>query len=253
RTIEQQNNVLEEKVRERTKELKEANAALMKSNTDLDNFIYKTSHDIRGPLATLQGMCNVALIDINDQKSRDYFDKIGKTAFRLNEILSKLLIINQINNSLIAQNPIDLEYLSKEIVREQSFLSGHNDIKVENDIGKLDNFQSDEVLLRIIIGNLVSNAFKFHNSSNRVSSWVRLEAHRENGHLKLNVIDNGIGVDEKASNKIFEIFSKASEVSDTAGLGLYLVKLAVEKLHGKIDHSKTDEGHTKFTVELPLN
>ncbi|MEM9681088.1 MAG: tetratricopeptide repeat protein, partial [Bacteroidota bacterium] len=79
RIIEQQNNVLEEKVRERTKELKEANAALMKSNTDLDNFIYKTSHDIRGPLATLQGMCNVALIDIQEQKSRDYFDKIGKT------------------------------------------------------------------------------------------------------------------------------------------------------------------------------
>lgn len=253
RTIEQQNNVLEEKVRERTKELKEANAALMKSNTDLDNFIYKTSHDIRGPLATLQGMCNVALIDINDQKSRDYFDKIGKTAFRLNEILSKLLIINQINNSLIAQNPIDLQGLSKEIVREQSFISGQNDIKVENKIGKLDNFQSDEVLLKIILGNMVSNAFKFHNSSNRVNSWVRLEAHRENGHLKLNVIDNGIGVDEKASSKIFEIFSRASEVSDTAGLGLYLVKLAVEKLHGKITHSKTDEGYTKFTVELPSN
>ena len=251
RIIEQQNNVLEEKVRERTKELKEANAALMKSNTDLDNFIYKTSHDIRGPLATLQGMCNVALIDIQEQKSRDYFDKIGKTAFRLNEILSKLLIINQINNSLIAQNPIDLQGLSKEIVREQSFISGQNDIKVENKIGKLDNFQSDEVLLKIILGNMVSNAFKFHNSSNRVNSWVRLEAHRENGHLKLNVIDNGIGVDEKASSKIFEIFSRASEVSDTAGLGLYLVKLAVEKLHGKITHSKTDEGYTKFTVELP--
>ena len=59
-------------------------------------------------------------------------------------------------------------------------------------------------------------------------------------------------IDEKASSKIFEIFSKASEVSDTAGLGLYLVKLAVEKLEGSIRHSKTSDGYTKFTVELPV-
>ena len=249
--IERQNNVLEEKVRERTKELKETNAALMKSNTDLDNFIYKTSHDIRGPLATLQGMCNVALIDINDSKSRDYFEKIGKTAYRLNEILSKLLIINQINNSLITAQEVDLKKLSKDIVDEQSRLAKLESMKIDNLIQDIEDFKSDEVLLKIILGNLISNAFKFHNTSNRVNSWVRLEAHRENDHLELSVIDNGIGVDEKASSKIFDIFSKASEVSDTAGLGLYLVKLAVEKLDGSISHSKTADGYTKFTVELP--
>ncbi|MCG8385615.1 MAG: tetratricopeptide repeat protein, partial [Cytophagales bacterium] len=110
------NNVLEEKVKERTKELKDTNAALLKSNTDLDNFIYKTSHDIRGPLATLQGMCNIALMDIEEPKSVDYFEKIGRTADRLNEILSKLLVINQINNSLITSNPIDVKRLIKDIL-----------------------------------------------------------------------------------------------------------------------------------------
>ncbi len=159
RTIEQQNNVLEEKVKERTKELAEANAALMKSNTDLDNFIYKTSHDIRGPLATLQGMCNVALIDIQDQKSIDYFEKIGKTAYRLNEILSKLLIINQINNSLIANHKVELKELTADIIREQSTSPNYADIKVENTIEAPYSIESDEVLLKIILGNLVSNAF----------------------------------------------------------------------------------------------
>ena len=252
-TIERQNNVLEEKVRERTKELKGANAALMKSNTDLDNFIYKTSHDIRGPLATLQGMCNVAIMDINDKKSLDYFEKIGRTASRLNEILSKLLIINQINNSLITTNDIDLASVVGEIVGQQAKMVKGCDIKVDNRIGNLNHFKSDEILVKIILNNLISNAYKFHNSSNRVESWIRLEAVRENGHLEFSVIDNGIGVDENASSKIFEIFSKASEVSDSAGLGLYLVKLAVEKLNGHINHSKTSDGHTKFTVELPLN
>ena len=153
---------------------------------------------------------------------------------------------------MIANHKVELKELTADIIREQSTSPNYADIKVENTIEAPYSIESDEVLLKIILGNLVSNAFKFHNSSNRVDSWIRLEAHRENGHVALSVIDNGIGVDEKASSKIFEIFSKASEVSDTAGLGLYLVKLAVEKLEGKIEHSKTEGGYTKFSVELPV-
>ncbi len=246
------NNVLEEKVKERTKELKDTNAALLKSNTDLDNFIYKTSHDIRGPLATLQGMCNIALMDIEEPKSVDYFEKIGRTADRLNEILSKLLVINQINNSLITSNPIDVKRLIKDILIEYQQSPGANKIRVDNQVERMDNFKSDEVLLKIILNNLISNAYKFYNSSNRVDSWIRIDASQcNNGHVEFNVIDNGIGIDEAAAGKIFEIFSKASEVSDSAGLGLYLVKLAVEKLDGTIAHSKTKEGYTQFKVELP--
>ncbi len=246
------NNVLEEKVKERTKELKDTNAALLKSNTDLDNFIYKTSHDIRGPLATLQGMCNIALMDIEEPKSVDYFEKIGRTADRLNEILSKLLVINQINNSLITSNPIDVKRLIKDILIEYQQSPGANKIRVDNQVERMDNFKSDEVLLKIILNNLISNAYKFYNSSNRVDSWIRIDASQcNNGHVEFNVIDNGIGIDETAAGKIFEIFSKASEVSDSAGLGLYLVKLAVEKLDGTIAHSKTKEGYTQFKVELP--
>ncbi len=245
------NNVLEDKVKERTKELKDTNAALLKSNTDLDNFIYKTSHDIRGPLATLQGMCNIALMDITEPKSVDYFEKIGKTADRLNEILSKLLVINQINNSMIASSQVDVGQLMQDILQEYQHAPEADKIRVDNNVQEMNSFRSDEGLLRIILNNLISNAFKFYNSSNRVDSWIRIDADRCNGHVEFRVTDNGIGIDEAAAGKIFEIFAKASEVSDSAGLGLYLVKLAVEKLNGSINHSKTEEGYTQFTVELP--
>ncbi|TRX49208.1 tetratricopeptide repeat protein [Fulvivirga sp. M361] len=246
------NSVLEEKVKERTKELKETNEALLQSNIDLDNFIYKTSHDIRGPLATLQGMCNVALIDIDDAQSLDYFQKIGMTANRLNVILSKLLIINQINNSLITLHEIDIRKVVKDILKEYKKELVAKYIKVENKIEEVPAFKSDDALVKIILNNLISNASKFYNSSDRIESWIKIEATRLNGRVELKVIDNGIGIDDKVAGKIFDIFSKASEVSDSAGLGLYLVRLAVEKLRGTINHSKTREGHTQFTVGLPM-
>ncbi|WP_185113957.1 tetratricopeptide repeat protein [Fulvivirga imtechensis] len=258
-TIEKQNAeltnmnlVLEERVKERTQELNASNAALLKSNTELDNFIYKTSHDIRGPLATLQGMCNVALMDIEDQKSIEYFNKLGKTAQRLNEILSKLLVINQINNSLISDEPIDFESILRVAVNDQKNTENGKKICVKEEIETSLNFRSDEDLVKIIVTNLVTNAFKFHNTSERVESFVHISVARcGQEQICLQVIDNGIGIDEKVSSKIFEIFSKASDMSDTAGLGLYLVKLAVEKLEGQIKLTKTEEGHTCFSVILP--
>ncbi|UII29937.1 tetratricopeptide repeat-containing sensor histidine kinase [Fulvivirga ulvae] len=246
------NTVLEERVRERTQELNESNAALLKSNNELDNFIYKTSHDIRGPLATLQGVCNVALIDIEDKKSIDYFSKLSKTAERLNEILSKLLVINQINNSLISDEHIDFDTMITDIICEQQNAKTLKAISVEKEVQCDLQFRSDQDLLRIILTNLISNAFKFYNTSGRVDSFINIKVF-SNDRLHVQVIDNGIGIDENVSYKIFEIFSKASDMSDTAGLGLYLVKLAVEKLGGDITLSKARGSFTQFEVVLPFH
>lgn len=243
---------LEEKVRDRTKELKRINEALKQSNIELDNFIYKTSHDIRGPLATLQGICNVALLDVQDVKAIDYLEKLNGTATKLNEILSKLLIINQINNSVISQAPIQLEEIVQQVIQDN--LRKANDKHIETRIRIEENliFRSDEDLLRIIIGNLVNNAFKFYKKSFSVASFVSINIYKNNLHLTIEVTDNGVGIDEKAHNKIFEIFSKATEMSDSAGLGLYLVKLSVEKLKGSITLARSQEGYTNFKVIIPF-
>src|SRR5690606_40719367 len=83
---------------------------------DLDIFIYKTPHDIRGPLASLKGMCNVALMDVTDALALDYLRKLDLTAERLNSILTRLLIVNQINNSKITVSRIDFDRIVNEIM-----------------------------------------------------------------------------------------------------------------------------------------
>lgn len=245
------NNVLEEKVKERTHELNASNEALTKSNMELDNFIYKTSHDIRGPLATLQGICNVALMDVRDDKAVDYLEKLNNTATKLNNVLSKLLIINQINNSIISPNPINFTEIITQIVSENQHIGNEKHIETKIEIDEDIQFRSDDDLIRIILSNLINNAFKFYRKSYSINSFVNISIIKSNIKLLIRVTDNGIGIDESSSDKVFEIFSKASEISDSAGLGLYLAKLATEKLEGKISLSKSKEGYTQFKVELP--
>ncbi|MDX1628943.1 MAG: HAMP domain-containing sensor histidine kinase, partial [Fulvivirga sp.] len=246
------NAVLEERVKERTKELKEANVALRRSNEELDNFIYKTSHDIRGPLATLMGVCNIAQIDVKDEQALDYFNKLSITANRLNEILSKLLIINQINNTAMQKEEIDFSELIHELVEEQKENFDHPEVDIDIDIGTDTTIKSDEQLMRVICSNLISNAIKFRDTSGRKDSFVRINLSRSNGNMVIKVVDNGLGINQSESEKIFEVFSKATDIIDSSGIGLYLVKLSVEKLKGSIQHGETETGDTLFEVKLPV-
>jgi Bacteriophytochrome (light-regulated signal transduction histidine kinase) len=112
----QKNLDLDRQVIERTEELNLANESLQQVNNELDNFIYKTSHDIRGPLATLKGMCNLAIMEINEPLALDYLKKLDFTAEKMNTILTRLLIINQINSSILEPNMIDFKFIIEEIL-----------------------------------------------------------------------------------------------------------------------------------------
>jgi len=245
------NHLLESEVEERTKELVVSNEALVKVNDELDNFIYKTSHDIRGPLASLKGICNVAMMDVNDETALDYFNKLDASAARLNAILSRLLIINQINHSILTPENIDFIKQIEEILEleRKKDLPDRIDISYYVEPGL--KFRSDKAMAKIILENLIDNAIKFHNYSERVDSFIRIEITAEGEWVSVKVIDNGIGIDRESKDKIFQLFVRATERSETGGIGLYLSKLATLKLGGDIYASETEEGHTVFKVLFP--
>jgi len=246
------NSELDKKVEEKTHALAESNMALKQSNKELDTFIYRTSHDIRGPLASLLGLSEVAMIDIKDKEALGYFEKLSYTAKNLNQILSRVLDITQIKNSAQFGEEIDFHSIIEDVQEKQQNYTHfeHVDFKyvVDKDLG----FQCDPYLVTTILNNLVDNSYKFYNSSNRIDSFVKVDVSKYEGSILIKVIDNGIGVTGNDADKIFEIFSKASERSETAGLGLYLVKLAVERLQGKVYLVENQEGLTEFNVTLPL-
>jgi signal transduction histidine kinase len=112
--------------------------------------------------------------------------------------------------------------------------------------------QSDKELVRIVLENLIDNAIKFYNDSDRVDSFVEVIVQADEGNqVKVRVVDNGIGISESNPGKLFRMFFRASERSETGGIGLYIVKTATAKLGGKVGLLTTPEGFTEFYVVFP--
>jgi signal transduction histidine kinase len=254
------NRELDGKVKEKTAdllrtnaELDTANQSLSRVNDELDNFIYKTSHDIRGPLASLKGICSVALMDVKDPLALDYLKKLDVSSGRLNVILTRLLIVNQINNAIVGHEAIDFKAIVDDVILLERKKGLPPRFEIKKEIADNVILQSDKDLVRIILENLIDNAIKFHNDSERTKPFVDIKISSENQKgVFVSVVDNGIGIAEAKPDKIFQMFSRASERSGTGGIGLYLSKLATEKLGGEIHLRTTPEGYTEFYVYFPM-
>lgn len=249
--IEDHNKFLDKLVDQKTKELVDTNEQLVKVNDELDNFIYKTSHDIRGPLASLKGMVNLAIMDVKDEKALGYLGKLDLTAEKLNIILTRLLIVNRINHAELKPEPIHFEPIIQEILTLEVKKGIPAKIKIDYEVSAETHLVSDRDMVRLILENLIDNAVKYYNDSERVESFVRILVTMENGKATARVMDNGVGISKMNRDKIFQMFVRASERSDTGGIGLYLAKLATEKLGGEINLISTDEKYTEFIVQFP--
>jgi len=247
------NERLETRVDERTKELNDSNDALKKVNGEMDNFIYKTSHDIRGPLASLKGICNVAIMDVNDTTALGYLKKLDNTAEKLNLILTRLLIINQVNHAVLAANVINFEEVIEDILFIERKKGIPKRMTITYEVAKGVVMKSDREMLRIVMENLIDNSIKFYNESDRIDPFVKIHITAMARYVIITVTDNGVGINDETKEKIFQMFVRASERSETGGIGLYLAKLATGRLEGTIDFSTTPEKFTEFTVRLPLD
>ncbi len=248
----QLNQDLEARVKARTSELELTNAELQKAVAELDRFIYRTAHDIKGPLARLQGLTYVALMDITDESSRNYIEKLYAESVQLNAILSRLSAIHEIKNQELSHERIDFKILIDKILEEH--LAGRNAgqfIPVEVSIRDATEYYTDPRLIRFILLNLLENALKFQKKKGDTPPLVAVRISSEPDSLILNITDNGIGIDAEDAPSIFDLFSRAARIHKTAGLGLYMTRLGVERLGGSIRLVPNAEQLTQFEVRLP--
>ncbi len=235
------------------KKVEERTAELLRVNIELDNFIYKTSHDIRGPLATFKGLCMVALFDIKDSVGLELVRLLDLTADKMNTILNRLQIANEINTAELKPELVDIKTCMDEIIAMEKKNGLPPRMIIKHDISNDVVLKSDKKLVRIILENLISNSIKFYDQSIRVEPYVRIEVSKENNFLLFSVVDNGIGINEDSKNNIFQMFVRASERSQTGGIGLYLSRLATEKLGGTIELVSMPDKRTCFHVKIPVD
>lgn len=248
RELKRLNNDLEHLVDLRTSELQEAIEKLIKTDEGLRTFLYRSSHDLRGPITTLLGLAQLAEKENHQTDIDNYIKKIKSSGHQMLRFLKKLNETNvvfrmersleRINwNQIISDVEAEIDHLYTE--KKAEFIIEN---KVEHDL------LSDNSLIRTIVHNLVENAIIFNSGA---SSRVKLTLSYANLELKIKVTDNGHGIDDKIKTKIFDMFYRGSEQSKGNGLGLFLAKRAVEMLEGQISF-KSLRGETTFLVTIPV-
>ncbi len=243
------NNDLEYRVEQRTHQLSVVNENLIKSNQELDMFIYRASHDIKGPLASLSGLCKVASMDVQDTKAREYFSLLDKTCDKANHTLVRILKMYDIRNAEICYESLSVKEIVEEYGTELQKLPAYQHIKFEVKTTGVTVIESDKTLLQIILTNLIENAFRYHLDI--PAGYVRIFLEEDEHSLHIRIHDNGIGIAEKLRPKLFTMFFRGTVSSSGTGLGLYISKLAIERLGGKLLFRSDFEKETAFELIVP--
>ena len=220
---------------------------LKKINSQLDSFIYRTSHDLRAPIATVLGLTNLAKIELSDKKSLAYMIQIEDRMNNLDQTIHDILDFSKSTNLKIKPVLIDLQSLIAEIREE---LPRKENIGLNLVNSETSQIISDVYLLRLILQNLLHNAFEYADIHKKAPMVKILLSENSKGY-DLSIIDNGQGIHEQIQPHIFDMFYRGNYNSSGTGLGLYIVKEAVSRLGGQISfHSTSNEG-TTFIVSLP--
>lgn len=218
-------------------------------NTELDNFVYKVSHDLRAPLSSVLGLVNLARLPGNTDNPMDYIDIIGEKISALDHFIGDVLSHSKNLKMEVSISKVDLGKIIDQTFTDLSYLEGAKEVRRSIKIEGID-FYSDHWRISEIFRNLISNAIKYRQLVNK-DPEVSVKIHVDNLRADISFSDNGIGIEEKSLNKIFEMFYRATEQSDGSGIGLYIVKNAVEKLGGQISVASKAQQGTRFSIILP--
>jgi signal transduction histidine kinase/ligand-binding sensor domain-containing protein len=240
------NQNLEKKVDERTQELQKAYQSLLATKNELDTFIYRSSHDIKGPLLRLLGLCNVAMIDVKDPTSLSYFKMLEKEIYVTNRILQKLIVYYYVKNADVNIEKLRLKKVLTKVLESMQRIEGHDQIKVVLDPSTDVELESDSYLLETSLHNVIENAITYRRNSD---ARVNVSVSEKDGCSYIMISDNGKGISKDVSKHIFEMFYRGSEYSPGAGLGLFITNLALKKINGSISFEQREE--TVFRIAIP--
>ena len=256
------NEALELKVRERTEQLSKANHELTLTldtvkhqsrliedkNAELDGFFYRVSHDLKGPISTLQGLYYLSRMEVKDVAALEYLERNNQQVQRLNTIISGLIQLAKLNGQPLNLQPIQFDKLIDDCLASAEDPDKQKTIEVHKKIEPGIKFNSEWTLLNAIVQNLLENAIKYSSEHGPI---IQIAVYRNESGVVIQVKDNGPGIPQEHHTRIFEMFYRATNNAQGNGLGLYILKRSVDRLKGTVAVSSQVGEGTEFTVVLP--
>ncbi len=231
-------------------ELKDKNLKLKKLHSEMNQFVYSLSHELRGPLMSISGVSKLAKMEVEDPNIIEYFDMIDSATVKLDDFIYKMLDFyrsTKIDNKISEINFRDVIDQQMEAYAAKFNLEP---FKITIQVNQSEEFYSDDSKIRVILNNLFSNSVQFQKNEPG-EKWINISVDVIDSEAIITLEDNGIGIEEKHHPEVFNLFTRATQKNVGTGLGLYMVKEAVEQMGGRIELESTLHQGTTIRVILP--
>lgn len=243
RKIDKLNELLEVKVSERT-------TRLMEINKELDNYLYRASHDIRRPIRTLLGLNNVVKFTKDPDELKALFAMVYDTAMNMDEMLFKLQMAYELNNTHEIEHVAIYDLIADSLNGLERLIELKNAKIFVDKNEKAGSLMANNALLKIAIDNIVENALIYHNQE---QPEVIITTDEGKYYFYIHIHDTGYGIDEAYQEKIFTSYFKISNKTQGSGLGLFLAHKAISFLAGEIMVESVINEGSKFTIKVPIS
>ncbi len=237
-------NIMEKHISKLMIELKE-------TNTELQTFIYRASHDLKSPVSSIQGLVNVAKFDTLDSNTLEYFSMIDSSCFKLYSIIEELALINVIKKGEIENREVNIQDLIFKTIAGFKSTNDLDNIIFSAEFIIKSQLYSDERLLRIIVYNLIENSIKYSKNVPGFS-FIKIRVTQDVSEMiRIDIEDNGVGIKKDVQQNIFDMFFRDTNLANSSGLGLYIVQNSLKRLKGAIKLQSEEGCGTTFSVYLP--
>ncbi len=230
-------------------EITVAKESLRNSASELETYIYKSSHDLHAPLSSILGLIEVSKQDISDPLAVKYIAMIESQAKKLNVIRTQFIRAMEIKETVKRDDLVYPKVIIQEMISLMHNNYGYSRIKLNINIPNSAIMRTNLFLLKTVLVHLIENGIRYQNHA-LDHSFLNIDFIQTSDSTIITVEDNGIGIPMEIQDKIFDMYFKGTNSPEGSGLGLYLVKKAIEKLEGKVQVKSTAGRGTKFTLSF---
>jgi chemotaxis family two-component system sensor kinase Cph1 len=236
---------------QRVQELQAANVELQRSNEDLERFAYAASHDLSEPLRAMSGMVQLLARRYEGRLGADadmYISRAVAASRRMQVLIDDLLVYSRVGHGEVAADAVDCQALVERVLAD--LRQPIEDACATVTMGFLPTVEGDATQLRQVFQNLISNALKFHGDA---TPGIHVSAAPAGCEWRFALTDNGIGIEPRHADRVFEVFKRLHGASayPGTGMGLAICKRIVERHGGRIWVEPAQGGGSRFQFTLP--
>lgn len=166
-------------------------------------------------------------------------------------LLRKIMLVSQFRNMEVKTKELDLEELIIKNLESIKKIINVDDVEIKLDV-KAAVLNSDQEVISNILYNIILNAITYASFAGTHSKkWIEIHTYKNRNSIFIEVSNNGVTIPKESDDRIYEMFYKANDINNGYGLGLYISKIAIENIGGKISHHSKNDEVTTFRIEIP--